>query len=66
MFPKSSQMKWFKRNSQKCGRIRMSNIILSGYALLLLMIVITERFDMFFTVKLAICLISVDYIFINE
>lgn len=44
----------------------MSNIILSGYALLLLMIVITERFDMFFRVKLAICLISVDYIFINE
>lgn len=64
MFPKSSQMKWFKRNSKKCGGIRMSNIILSGYALL--MIVNIERFDMFFRVTLTICLISVDYIFIDE
>lgn len=44
----------------------MSNIILSGYAILLLMIVITERLTCFFMVTLAICLIRVDYIFINE
>lgn len=41
----------------------MSNIILSGYAIL--MIVVAERFDMFFRVTLAMCLISVDLQFRN-